>query len=363
MMFDFIDGAAGTETGARLNRAAFARLRLQPRVLVNVEERSLATSILGHEMGLPFGIAPMGMSALAWPGADAAMAAGAAERGMPVCVSYAASATLEEMQRRVGRRAWFQLYVGPSEDAAVALADRAAAAGYEVLVLTADVPQVARRVRDLQNGFQVPFRLGPRQIWDFARHPHWSLATLAAGVPRPMNFDGGKAGEGFIRDRGRGGIDWDFLSRLRAQWPGNLIVKGVLAPDDALRIRDAGADAVYVSNHGARQLDSAPPAVEALARIRAAVGPDYPLIFDSGVRNGEDIVKALAMEADFVMLGRTMLYALGAGGAAGLSRLTGILAEEVSTAMAQIGVRTTGEINEGVLAPRFDGETVEDETR
>jgi L-lactate dehydrogenase (cytochrome) len=362
MMFDFIDGAAGTEAGARLNRAALERIRLQPRVLIDVEGRSLATRLLGQEMGLPFGIAPMGMCALSWPGADAAMAAEASARGMPVGVSAAASAALEDMQRRAGGRAWFQLYVGAAEAAAMALVDRAAAAGYEVLILTADVPQVARRVRELRNGFQVPFRMGPRQFWDFATHPRWSLATLAAGVPRQMNYDAGKPGGGFTRDRGRGGIDWAFLDRLRARWQGKLVVKGVLAPEDALRIRKSGADAVYVSNHGARQLDSAPPAIEALARIRAALGPDCPLIFDSGIRSGEDIVRALAVGADFVMLGRPMLYALGAGGRRGLATLIDILAEEVSTAVAQVGVRSVAAIGPQVLAPPWPGGTREDAT-
>jgi len=356
LVFDFIDGAAGTETGARLNRAALRRIRLQPRILVNVEGRSLGTSILGRETGLPFGIAPMGMCALAWPGADAAMAAEAAARGMPLGVSSAASMTLEEAQRRAGGQAWFQLYVGPSVEAAMALVDRAEAAGYEVLVLTADVPQVARRVRELRRGFRVPFRMGPRQILDFATHPRWSLATLAAGVPRQMNYAEARTGEGFVRDRGRGGIDWAFLDRLRSRWKGKLVVKGVTAVEDALRVREAGADAAYVSNHGARQLDSAPPAIDALARVRAAVGPDFPLIFDSGVRDGEDIVKALATGADFVMLGRAMLYGLGAGGAAGLGRLIDILTEEVSTAMAQIGARSVAEIGAGALAPPYNGE-------
>ena len=225
---------------------------------------------------------------------------------------------------------------------------RAAAVGYTHLVLTADVPRVARRIRDLRNGFQVPFRLGVRQFCDFARHPRWSLATLANGAPRMMNFADAEPGAGFARDAVRA-ADWDFLDRLREQWRGKLIVKGVLSADDARRIKAAGADAVYVSNHGGRQLDSAPPAITRLPAIRAAVGADYPLIFDSGVRSGEDVVKALALGADFVMVGSPMLFAIAAG-TRGLESLLDVFAEEISVVLAQIGIPRVDEISDAVLA-------------
>ncbi len=346
LVFDFVEGAAGTETAARLNRAALKTIRLQPKVLENVEGRNLSTRLLGHDMSMPFGFAPMGMCALSWPGADRFLAAEAVSSGLPLCVSSAASTSLEEMQRQARGRAWFQLYVGRSQEAAFELVDRAAAAGYEVLVLTVDVPQVARRVRELRRGFSVPFKLGPQQMLDFACHPRWSLGTLMAGLPRPRNFET----DGFDRAASRGGTDWAFLQRLRSHWRGSLVVKGVLCASDALRIKEAGADAIYVSNHGGRQLDSAPAAICALPPIRQAVGPDYPLIFDSGLRSGEDIVKALALGADFVMLGRPMLYAIGADGARGLARLTEILAEEISIALAQIGRRQVADLDGSVLA-------------
>ncbi len=350
LIFDFIDGATGREHGARINEEAIRQIRLQPRVLVNVENRTLGTKLLGRDHGLPFGVAPMGMCNLAWPGADRFLAGEAVRRDIPVCVSAAASASLEEMHERSHGRAWFQLYVGQSPDRAFDLVDRAANAGYETLILTVDVPQVSRRVRDIQNGFQVPFRIGPRQFLDFATHPRWSVSTLAGGIPRTANFDAPGGGKSFVRGESRGGADWLFLDRLRHRWQGRLVVKGVMSTKDALRIRDTGADAIYVSNHGGRQLDSAPPAIEALPRIRAAVGADYPLIVDSGFRNGEDIVKALALGADFVMLGRPILYALGADGGRGLSALIDILAEEISLTLAQIGLRQVTEISASVLA-------------
>ena len=189
-----------------------------------------------------------------------------------------------------GGQAWFQLYVSQCAEAGLELADRAQTAGYEVLVLTVDVPQVANRIRDAKNGFQIPFHFGPRQLLDFACHPQWSLATLLNGSPRAMNFGAG----GFARHTARGGVDWRFLTQLCELWRGTLIVKGVLAVEDAQRIKASGVDGIYVSNHGGRQLDSAPPSIRALPLIRAAVGANFPLIFDSGIRNGEAIIKALA---------------------------------------------------------------------
>jgi L-lactate dehydrogenase (cytochrome) len=353
MIFDFIDGAAGTEQAERLNRCALDDIRLLPRVLVNVENRSLRKTFLGRDWGLPFGIAPMGMCNLSWPGADRMLARAATRHNIPLCLSTAASSTIEETHERVGDRAWFQLYVGQSEEIAMELVRRAEAAVYPVLLLTVDVPQVAPRRRDLKNGFKVPLRFGPRQLFDFASHPRWSMQTLWRGVPRFANYPA----EGFVRDTGRGRIDWDFLYRLRERWSKTLIVKGVLSPQDALRIRDAGADAVYVSNHGGRQLDSAPPAIHRLPLIRDAVGSDYPLLFDSGVRNGEAVVKALALGADFVMLGRPFLYAIGAAGARGLEQVITALSNEISVTLAQLGRPAIADIDRSVLAPPLSAGT------
>ena len=348
LLFDFVDGAVGRERAARLNRNALAKIQLQPRVLNDTTGRALDAALLGEEYALPFGVAPMGMCDLAWPGADRALAAAAARHAIPVCFSTAASTKLEDARDMAGQRAWFQLYVSDSAEAAWALVERAANAGYTHLVFTVDVPQISLRIRDLRNGFTLPFRIGPRQFFDFALHPRWSVETLLRGVPRVMNFEAAGAGK-FVREAGRGAATWEFLERLRDRWRGRLIVKGVLSADDARRIARAGADAVYVSNHGGRQLDSAPPAGDALPAIRAALGRDYPLIFDSGVRGGEDVVKALALGADFVLLGRPWLYAIGAVGAEGPDNLVDILAREIDVTLAQIGRRRVGEVDETVL--------------
>ncbi len=347
LVFDFVDGATGRETSARRNADAFDAIELNPRVLAPSAERTLATEILGQPFGRPFGISPMGMCNLVWPGADAMMARAARAHDIPLCVSSASSTTLEDMRDTAGANIWFQLYVQGAPEAAVGMAERAARAGYETLVLTVDVPQVSRRLRDLRNGFTLPFRIGPRQFLDFALHPRWSLATLRHGTPAPANFRGGT---GFDRNASRAGADWAFLDRLRAAWRGTLVIKGVLSAEDAVRIRDAGADAVWVSNHGGRQLDAAPAAITILPSIREAVGHNYPLIFDSGVRQGEDIVRALASGADFVMLGRPILYAIGAEGERGLHAFLDSLGTDLDIALAQLGLSDIRQVDRSVLA-------------
>ncbi|MCJ8308101.1 MAG: alpha-hydroxy-acid oxidizing protein [Rhizobiaceae bacterium] len=355
LIFDFVDGATGQEIAARENCAALQAVKLQSRVLINVEDLSLETDFLGQSFGRPFGIAPMGMCDLSWPGADAAFSKQAVQRDLPHCVSTASSTPLETCFERTAGRAWFQLYAGTDAAQTDEMIDRAERAGYQNLIFTVDTPRLSRRNRDLKNGFQVPFRLGPKQIIDFALHPRWSISTLMVGPPKPMNYQTSKLGKSFQRGDSRGGVDWRFLEQLRKRWNGNLIVKGVMSGADARRIKSAGADAIYVSNHGGRQLDSAPAAITALPKIRKVVGRSYPLIFDSGLRSGDDIVRALALGADFVMLGRPLLYALGAGGPRGLSSFLDYLEEDVKAVMAQIGVTKISQINAKALIETHSG--------
>lgn len=349
IIFDFIDGAAGREVAVRRNSTRFDELMLRSRVMADVANRDLTAKLFGQTYGLPLGIAPMGMCNLAWPGADQAIARAGRQFNLPVCLSSAASSSIEDMAKWAGEHAWFQLYVSQSIEQAEQLVARAKAAGYKTLILTVDVPQVSRRVRDLRNGFAMPFRIGPRQFLDFALHPAWSLSTLLSGVPKPRNFILKDGSTGFDRAASRAGANWAFLERLRALWDGTLVVKGVTSVDDAVRIRSLGADAIYVSTHGGRQLDSAPAAIDLLPAIRAAVGPEMPLIFDSGIRNGEDVIKALASGADFVMIGRPILFALGAEGPRGIPALLNCFCEEISATLAQIGLVDIPSVTSDVL--------------
>ncbi len=348
LVFDYIDGAAGQETAALGNTGDLGLIKLSPRVLADLQSPDLGTSFLGKPYSLPFGIAPMGMCNLAWPGADRVLASLAQTMALPLGVSTAASTPMAQMFKDSGGQAWFQLYVSGSADAGLALAQRATQAGYDTLVLTVDVPKVAPRPRDVRNGFQMPFRMGPRQFVDFALHPRWSLATLWAGAPTPANFDPQQGG--FDRHASRAGANWAFLDQLRGQWRGQLIVKGVMHPDDAERIAKMGVDAIYVSNHGGRQLDAAPSAISALHQIRQRLGPQFPLVFDSGVRTGEDVVKALSCGANMVMLGRPVLYALAAGGEGGLQQWLASLREELWVTLSQLGLSRIQDVGPHNLA-------------
>ena len=358
MMFDFIDGASGDESLRDLNSAMIDHIRLMPRVLIDISERTMSTSILGQETGLPFGIAPMGMCALSWPGADFGLAREAAKRRIPLCVSTASSMALEQVIELAEGHAWFQLYADQSNGFVDELIDRAIAADYKVLILTVDVPIPSVRTRDKRNGFSFPMNWGASQIWDFASHPRWSLETALHAIrhqmPQPMNYATSSQKTTFVRNASRAGADWNFLVALRDRWPGKLVVKGVQSVEDALRIKTIGADAIYVSNHGGRQLNAAPAAIDSLIEIRNAVGGAFPLIFDGGIRNGEHVIKALAAGADFVMLGRSVMYGLGAGGAAGLAQILDLIEAEASSVMGLLGCRNIAELGAANLAGNYE---------
>lgn len=338
MVFDYIDGAAGNGVAEARNLAALQDIELQPRVLANVASRDLGVQVFEHAGKVPFGISPMGMCNLSGPGADIMLARIAAKHQVPVGVSTVASTSLETMIEEAEGHAWFQLYFSGDGSGTTKLVERAKAAGYKTLIMTLDVPEVGRRPRELRRGFKMPFKIGPMQFIDFALHPRWSISSLIAGAPDLANFQ--TPGFTFDRTESRAAADWDFLKRLRDQWDGNLVAKGVTDINDALRLKEEGVDAIQVSSHGGRQLDCTPPPILALKRIRDAIGPDYPLFYDTGVRSGEDVVKAYHMGADFVFFGRAMQFAIAAAGKDGLDQLWQLLADETSLTLAQIG-RTT----------------------
>tara|TARA_B100000161_G_scaffold223011_1_gene168539 strand:- start:792 stop:1955 length:1164 start_codon:yes stop_codon:yes gene_type:complete len=350
LVFDFIDGASGDEKLAEINSIALDQIRLEPKVLRNVEKRSLKKKVLNYEFDFPFGFAPMGMTNLSWPKADSMLAAESARNNIPTCVSMASTTTLEKMYELSKGHSWMQLYIFQDENFVMELLDRAKNTGYEVAILTVDVPVLSRRTRDDKNGFAYPFKIGPKQFFDFATHPTWSLSTLLSGIPKPMNYVTSKSGDGiFKRKESRGTTDWDTLKRVRDKWKGKLVIKGVMSPDDAIKIKEAGADAIQVSNHGGRQLDSATAAINMLPLIRKSVGSDFPLIFDSGIRSGSDIVRALAFGADYTMIGRPVMYAMGADGKKGLRRIVEIIKEEVSTTLGLVGLNDINDVTSKIV--------------
>ena len=353
MFFDFVDGASGDEKLCELNSVALDQIRLEPRVLRNIEKRNLSKKFFNINYDLPFGFAPMGMCNLTWPGADRMLAKESLINNIPTCVSMASTTSLEKMYEFTEGRSWLQLYIFQDEKFVMELLDRAKKTGYKTLVLTVDVPIQFRRAKDDKNGFTVPFKIGPKQFFDFATHPNWSISTLLYGIPKPMNYETSKSGNKFVRNESRGSTDWETLKRIRNAWDGKLVVKGVMSQQDAIKIKDEGADAIQISNHGGRQLESATSAINALPLIREALGKEFPLIFDSGIRSGADIVRALALGADFVMIGRPLMYAIGADGAKGLRKIIEIIKEELSTTLGLVGLTDINEINSEIIAKKF----------
>lgn len=341
--FDYLDGGAGDEIGIRRNIEAFDALRLKPRMLVNIEHRDLSTTFLGRKWNAPFGTAPIGVGNLLWPRAEETIAAAALAANIPYTISTPACTTLERIREIAGDNSWFQLYVGRADEMVQGLVDRADEAGYDVLLVTVDVPVPPRRLRDIRNNFTMPFAWTPWVIYELLTHPTWSLQTLAAGRPRFANMEryaptgGAQPIARYMSSQVTGRFDWDELKKLRDRWKRKLVPKGLLSAEDALKAKEMGCDGVVVSNHGGRQLGSLPASIEVLPEIRAAVGPGFPLILDSGIRSGEHIIKALASGADFVLIGRAMMYAVAALGRDGPKAAIELLTAEMLQAMGQIG--------------------------
>lgn len=358
-VFDFVEGGAGDEWTVARNRAAFERLVFQPRVLVDVSKREQATTVLGERVETPVLVAPTGMPGLCWPKGAVAAARACQEVGTIYTLSTHASDSIEEVAAGAPGPLWFQLYVWQNRDLTRSFVDRARGAGYRALVLTVDVPLISRRERDLRNGFTVPPRLTLRNALDTLRRVGWmrrvllgprlTLANLvgAPGAPRTDIVTLG----GVANRQVDPSVTWADLAWFRSLWRGPLLLKGVLTVDDARRAADHGVDGLVVSNHGGRQLDGTPASVEALPAIAEAVGDRVEVLLDGGIRRGADVVKALALGARAVMIGRPYLYGLAAGGQAGVRRALRILGSEVDHTLALVGVPRIAELDRSVVRP------------
>ena len=357
-VFDFFDGGAEDEATLRANRAAFEHVRLLPRMLVDVEKVDASVELFGKRSAYPIVIAPTGAIGLGWPGADVAIARSAAKFGIPYTLSTSATASIERIAREAGGRLWFQLYSLRNRAFTEKLVERARAADYEALVFTADVPVGGKRERDYHNDFTVPFSPSVRNLLDFATHPRWALRIALHGMPKIENL------EGFVQDSESvakiassvarnldSSFTWERLKALRDAWPRRLLVKGILRADDAERAAAIGCDGIVVSNHGGRQLEGASASLDALPAIAAAVGSTLTLIVDSGVRRGGDALKARALGAHAVSVGRATLYGASVAGEAGAHRALEILTDELERSMQLCGARTMAEVGPHLLAP------------
>ena len=351
-VWEYLDSGTGNDGARDRTVAALDAVTLVPRVLDPPAETDLSVILMGRTHPLPFGIAPVGMSGLVWPGAEAMLARVAAGLGIPYTLSTVAAATPEAVGPEAGDQGWFQLYPPGDADIRRDLLNRAQEAGFHTLVLTADVPIASRRERQRRARLTNPMRMSLPVIAQAAMAPAWALATLQAGIPRLVtlekyaNIATHRPGTAHIGYMLRTTPDWAYLAALRAEWDGKLVVKGVLNSEDAQRIIEAGADAIWISAHGGRQFEAAPAPLDALATIRAALGPEVPLIYDGGVRSGTDVLRAMAMGADFVMLGRAWHHGLAAFGEAGVAHVAHILSEGLKADMGQLGIGKLAEVRE-----------------
>ena len=356
-VFDFFDGAAEDEITLRANRAAFERVRIAPKMLSGVARIDTATSILGAPSALPIAVGPTGGIGFGWPFGDVGVARAAAAAAIPYTLSTMATASIERIAREAGGRLWFQAYIFQQRDMTLGLVERARQFGYEALMVTVDVPVGGKRERDFHNDFAIRFRFTPRNVRDFATRPLWVLAILRYGMPALENVVGlapeAKSTAEIASSVGQfwdADFDWDGLKAMRDRWPGKMLVKGILRADDAERLAAMGVDAVVVSNHGGRQLDGAIAGLDALPAVVRAVKGRMSVLVDGGVRRGVDAVKAVALGAEAVMLGRATLYGACAAGEAGAARALEILRDELVRAMQLSGVRSIPEIGPDLIA-------------
>ena len=355
-VFGFIDGGAHDERTMRDNEADLAALRFAPRVLVDVSERNQAVTVLGQSLRSPMIVGPTGLAGVLWPQGDVVTARASAASGVGFCQSTNSNAGIEQIAAEGRRDFWFQLYVQKDRGMTAALVERARLAACPVLVVTVDLPLQGPRERDVRNGFTVPPRIGLDNIVDYARRLGW-LWRMANG-PRITFGNLEQAGgpqhklmtlSAHIASQFDASVSWKDLDWLRSLWPGKLAIKGILHPADARLAVEQGADAIIVSNHGGRQLDSAPSAIAALPDIVAAVDGRASVLMDGGVRRGSDVVKAMALGASACLIGRAGLYGLAAGGEAGVTRAVTILQKEIDIALALLGVPDISRITRAAL--------------
>lgn len=352
--FEFVDRGTEDEVALRNNREVFDRLRFRTRTFVDVSKRTQDTTLFGVKYKIPLVIAPTGVAGLLWHEGEIALARAARAAGIPFTLATGSITAMERVADEAGGDLWFQLYLWPDRSMSHELVNRAKAAGYKTLIVTVDGVSSGNREYNMRNGFTLPFSFSTRNIIDMATHPRWLFGVMArylltTGMPMYANYPAaakakmtkGPVGRSSLRTDS---ISWADLDAIRKIWPGKLIVKGILDPQDAIAAVDHGADGIDVSNHGGRNLDGIASPIEVLPEIADAVGKRATIFMDSGIRRGSDVVKALALGANAVMVGRSTLYGVAAGGEAGAARALQIYRDEIHRNMALLGCNTIEEI-------------------
>jgi L-lactate dehydrogenase (cytochrome) len=356
--FDFVDTGAGRETGVRRNAAAFDNLELAPRFGGDNQSVLLTTELFGQTYQTPIGIAPMGLSGLAWPGADAYLAEMAQKAGIPYVLATGASLAIEKAAKIAPDRLWFQLYKIPGGNGRIqdGLVARALKSGAKALVLTIDSSARASRPRDQRNGLVPPFSLSLKLAMQAALAPSWMAALVKHGVPKFENLlpylpdpKTAYASAAFTVREVTGAFNWAEINKLRRQWPHALVVKGLTHPEDAENAVKAGADGIWLSNHGGRVFDPSPATIDILPEVRAAIGDKAKIIIDSGIRDGVDVVRALALGADFCFAGRAFLFAVAALGEKGAAHMATIFSNDITNTMKFLGKTAIGDLDPAIF--------------
>jgi len=358
-VWEYLDSATGAEATKNRNRQSLDRIGFAPSILHGEFTPDLRTPLFGNDFPLPLGIAPIGMSGLIWPDAEGHLARAAARANIPYCLSTVATQSPEDLAPHIGENAWFQMYPPRDPDIRTDMLNRAKAAGFNGLILTVDVPVASRRERQTRSGLTNPPRLTPRLMAQVAMRPAWAAGMARRGMPHMRMLDKYKSTstEGLSSTAHVGYLlrtspDWDYVKWLRDAWEGPFIIKGVLRPEDATALEAIGADAIWVSNHAGRQFDAAPASIDMLPAIRTAT--TLPILFDSGVETGLDILRALSLGADFVMMGRAFHYALAALGPQGIDHLIDIYTKDLIANMGQMGSKTLRDLPDALALNQPD---------
>jgi L-lactate dehydrogenase (cytochrome) len=356
-VWEYLDSATGNEATQARNRTALDKVLFHPSILHGEFTPDLSTTFLSKTYPLPIGIAPVGMSGLIWPEAETFLAQTAAKEGIPFGLSTVATQTPEDLAPHIGDQGWFQIYPPRDADIRADMLKRAKDAGFHTLVMTVDVPVASRRERQTRGGLQQPPRLTPRLAIQAAQCPAWLMGIRKTGMPRMKLMDSYASQQSALPSTQHVGYllrtspDWDYVQKLRDAWDGPLIIKGVSRAQDATALEKEGVDALWVSNHAGRQFDGGLATIETLPEVRAATS--LPLIMDSGIEGGLDVIRAIASGADFVMLGRAFHYSLGALGAVGPAHLLDILRQDMIANMGQLGAKTLKDLkNQLAASPR-----------
>jgi L-lactate dehydrogenase (cytochrome) len=354
--FDYVDSGSYNEETLRANRADLETIKLRQRVMVDVSERSLATTVIGRKISAPFALAPIGLCGMQHGDGEILAAQAAEEAGIPFTLSTMSICSIEQVAEAASRPFWFQLYVIRDRGFSRDILARASAAKCNALVLTVDLQVLGQRHRDIRNGMTVPPEMRLRNIIEMARKPRWALSILKSKSKTFGNLAGHLEGMEDITSLAQWtnsqfdpALNWKDVEWIKNVWPGKIIIKGILDVEDARTAVKLGADAIVVSNHGGRQLDGAPSSISALPAIAQAVGSDTEVLFDGGIRTGADLLRALALGARACLIGRAYVYGLGAGGKAGVAKAIDILQKELSVAMALTGTTRIRDLGPQVL--------------